>query len=363
MSEEANLSPFDLDWQQRNLAFLQRQEVERPLLACTWGSYFPLEMFPAGAASLPQGYLQPDMIRVEAFLPDYERYYRFHQEAADDVPWVAAPFLGIPWTEAILGCPVAASSETIWSEPYVQDWDQVADLAFSPDNPWVQKLREFMTVLGEYSGGRFPVGTTLMRGPSDMLAALRGHTNLALDLYDCPDKVARAAELVTDIFIHAMKAQLELATGFGGGYCSGYIFRLWAPQKCAWNQSDTAAFLSPRFYRQLILPHDQRIAQSVDYCFFHLHPPALYAADALVDVPEVSVIEVNVDYGGPTATDMIPTFAKIQQRKPLVIWGRLREEDLENILTNLSPRGLCLAPIVDSVEEAKAIKRRLERGL
>lgn len=349
-----------LDWQQRNLAFLQRQETDRPLLGCTWGSYFPLEMLPTGAASLPEGYLRPEMIEVEAFLADYERYYQFHQEAPDDIPWVAAPFIGIPWTEAILGCPIAASAETIWSEPYVQDWDQVSNLTLSPDNPWLQKLKEFTVVLGQHSGGRYAVGTTLMRGPSDMLAALRGHTNLALDLYDCPEKVEAAAQRVADVFIEAMKAQLDLATGFGGGYCSGYIFRLWAPRKCAWNQTDTAAFLSPRFYRQFILPQDARIARSLDYCFFHLHPPAIYAADALVEVPEVSVIEVNVDFGGPTATDLLPAFARILEKKPLVIWGRLREEDIDNILANLSPRGLCLAPIVDTIEEAISVSRKLE---
>ena len=348
------------DWQQRNLAFLNREEVDRPLLACTWGSYFPLEMFPTGAASLPQGYLRPEMINVEAFLPDYERYYQFHQEAPDDVPWVAAPFIGIPWTEAILGCPIAASAETIWSEPFVTDWGQLEGIHYSPENPWVQKLREFMTVLGQHSAGRYPVGTTLMRGPADILAALRGHTNLALDLYDCPDRVERAARLAADVFIGSTRAQLELATGFGGGYCSGYIFRLWSPQECAWNQADAAAFLSPRFYKQLILPQDARIAGAVPYCFFHLHPPALYASDILADVPEVSVIEVNIDHSGPTATDLIPVFARIQRKKPLVVWGRLRDEDVDNLLQSLSPRGLCLAPIVDTVEEAAGIKRKLE---
>jgi len=53
-----------------------------------------------------------------------------------------------------------------------------------------------------------------MRGPADMCSALRGGTNLALDLYDDPEKVEKVRRLVepyADVWIEVGQAQLDLA--------------------------------------------------------------------------------------------------------------------------------------------------------
>ena len=73
------------------------------------------------------------------------------------------------------------------------------ELEIKPDNPWLQKLVEFQKFLVNLSGGRFPVGNSLMRGPLDLLAALRGQENMCLDLYDCPEKMDAALDRIVDL--------------------------------------------------------------------------------------------------------------------------------------------------------------------
>jgi hypothetical protein len=59
---------------------------------------------------------------------------------------------------------------------------------FDGDDPWVRKAREFLARLTQVSAGRFPLATTLMRGISDLLAALYGSPDFIYTLLDRPNE-------------------------------------------------------------------------------------------------------------------------------------------------------------------------------
>jgi hypothetical protein len=61
----------------------------------------------------------------------------------------------------------------------------------TPANPWLAKLLEFTEGLAALSAGRFPVALALMRGPLDLLSALRGPERMVFDLFDEPQAVDR----------------------------------------------------------------------------------------------------------------------------------------------------------------------------
>ena len=344
---------------ERHRAFWQRQATDRPLLGCNIGLFVDAQ-FPRLMGAIPPGLVRPEDIRLDLFLEDCERLYQSYREAGDDYPFVAAAFVSLPWMEAIMGCPIRSSPTSFWAEPCIEDWGSWHWQPQVMENPWMQKLLELERALVEHSGGRYPVAPTLMRGPSDMLAAMRGAAQLPLDLLDSPDLTRRAIELCAKVWIEVGQAQLALVPQSDVGYMAGsHGLRTWAPDKVIWLQEDAMAVLSPDLYREFFLPVDRRIAGEFPCTAFHLHGSALWAIDELVEVPEIDVLELNLE---AAYCDVEGTFAgwkKIHAHKPLVM-VLSDEEDfwswLDRVLAEFSSAGLVIQVAAKDLEQAKEVK-------
>ena len=338
----------------RQRAFWQRQEMDRPLLGLNIG-FTVQQRFPLLMAAIPIGRVKPEDIRTDLFLADCDRLYEAHR-GLGDYPYVSAPFTGIPWLEAILGCPIMCSGTSFWAEPCVADWRGWRGPQPIWESPWARKLLELMRALVEHGRGRYPAAPTLMRGPSDLMAAMGGASQLPLLMIDEPALARRVAELCTEVWIEVGRAQLELIPESAEGYIAGdAALRAWAPEKLVWLQEDAMALLSPRLYREFILPLDRRIAASFPCTAFHLHGSALWAIDELVKEPAIAVLELNLE---DATCDLEATFAgwkKIQAHKPLVIWrmygGDFRDW-LRRVVAELPPRGLSIQVSTHDEEEA-----------
>jgi hypothetical protein len=348
----------DLAQRKRFQAFLDRERAERPLLGCTVG-FNMSEQYPAAAASLPLGLISPADIRIDPFLADCERLYELHGRLDDDFPFVAAPFIYLPWLEAIMGCPIHASETSMWAQVAVDSWDTWHWEHPSPDNPWWRKLLELTAALVEHSAGRYPVAPTLMRGPSDMLSALRGAARFPMDFYDCPDLAYSAAELCADVWIEVGKTQLALIPESDIGYIAGsHGLRAWAPERIIWLQEDAMALLSPAIFRKFILPHDRRIAAQFPYTGFHLHGSALWAIRDLVSVPELRIIELNHESARADVEGTFAGYHQIQQHKPAVVWKQFDNNSwawLDRILAELPADGLSLQLTIEDIATSHAI--------
>jgi hypothetical protein len=232
-------------------------------------------------------------------------------------------------------------------------------------NPWTQKLLELMQALLEHSRGRFQVSPTLMRGPCDILAAMRGATQLPLDLLDTPDRVVPALERCADIWRQLARAQLDLIPPSGQGYMAlDAALRTWAPDKLLWLQEDAMSLLSPTLYRKYVCPLDARLSALFPCVAFHLHGSALWAVDEVLRLPGVDVVELNLE---AAMCDVEGTFAgwrKIQQRKPLVIW-RMMSADfpswLARVARELPARGLAIQVSVGNLEDARRVQEEFRK--
>jgi len=348
---------------ERHRAFLKREPSDRPLFGCNMGLLMH-EVFPSLAKSIPAGQVTPDQIRVDLFLEECERLYQSFCELNDDYPFVGAAFIYVPWMEAIMGCPIRSSGTTMWAEPAVPDWETWHWEKPSLDrNPWALKLMELTKAVVEHSAGRYPVAPTLMRGPADMLSAMRGATRFALDFYDYPAAVRRAAELCTEVWLEVGKAQMALVPESSSGYiASGHGLRFWAPDKIIWLQEDAMALLSPRLFREFILPWDRRIASEFPYVAFHLHGSALWAVHDLVKVPELDVIELNFEAAPGGVEGIFTGWKQILEQKPLVAWGPydpLPNSWLHRVWSEFPPRGLSVQATVSTLEEGQALTAKL----
>jgi hypothetical protein len=330
------------------------RENDRPLVGFTLGSYFPLIRYPEGSKNL-DGVIGPQDVEVARFLDDTDHLYQMYEQAGGDFVFSAAPFFGLPWLEAAVGCGVVADHTTgstrsiappdFASHPVVPE--------FSESNPWVAKLLEFIPVLAERSAGRYPVGTTLMRGIADILSGLYGGGEFVLRMIDSPEEMKSVIAALTRFWVAFGRCLMEHLPLFHGGTGS-FHYALWSPGKLIWLQEDAAALLSPRMYEEFILPADRELAASFEHTVFHLHPTKFIPTKYLVET-SLSAIEMHIDSGGPSAENLAGHYRTVLARKPLYIWGDVTEADLEFVLTALPGQGLAINVVVESVEQADHI--------
>ncbi len=330
--------------------FWQAQAGSHPLIGVSLSPYFPLQSF----RGLTKGPLMPEDVHIAPFLDQMDAEFETSQKLRGRAIWAAAPFSGIPWMEAILGCPIFVGDETIWSEPLEWNWDRLHHLWPEPDNPWLQKLLAFTAALVGRADGRYAIGLTLMRGPSDIMAALMGHERFCLELYDHPSEMKQMAWECAQIWVQVANAQLALIPRWQNGCCQP-LRQVWAPGPCLETQEDAAIMLGPAVFRELLLPGIKHIASNFDYPFFHIHSGSLRACESVLEVNELAAIEVTVDVAGPTLSELLPYLAKIQKAKPLIIHGMFDAAQMVEALSRLRPEGLCLISRVSSVEEGNQL--------
>jgi len=266
----------------------------------------------------------------------------------------------LPWVEASLGCEVVAdfttgSTRSLPPEEF-RGPDQVP--RFSADNPWVRKMLEFIPALVEASKGRYPVGVTLMRGISDLLAALYGGEDFIYGMLEQPEEVRSTVERLTDYWIDFGRCLLDHLPQFHGG-TGAFFYALWCPGITIWMQEDAAALLSPQMYEQFIDAANRRIADAFEHSVIHLHLSRFIPVDYLV-ATGIDVNKLHIDKGGPTAEDLFAVHTKIIAGKPLFIYGNVSREDFDYIFKNLPQRGLAVNMVVDSVQEAHRIWEHFE---
>ena len=324
----------------RHQAFWEMAPVEAPLLRI--GRYQPLQR--RQPLPLADGSLTQEGQRLRPELLDMQRLTDMLEEPSlvvnGDLLGSVAP-TDLCWNEAIAGCPIRWRAGHVWSEPVSDHLDDLDRLRVSPDNPWLAKLVEWAGLLGARAGGRYPIGQPLLRGPIDIAAAVVGDEPLCWLMADEPAQFRRLLDRCTDLFITTATAWLAAVAPFRNGSCQ---YGIWAPGATVRTQADNAALLSPRLYREFLLPCDRRICAAFDYPLIHTHSGVLpIIVDVLLELPALRAIQAGFDYpAGPSVAELLPHLRKVSGRKPLIITGGVTREELDLMLASLSPQGLCL---------------------
>jgi hypothetical protein len=335
---------------ERHEAFLECRPVERPLISLWNSGYFPAEQFPRGTSSWRDAErLQPDDVSFLPFAPDYEDLHRVHQAQKDDFFLVGSPYWGIPWLEAILGCPVTVSATNGRAEPCLDSLKDVDRLtADIENNPWLDALLRFTQDLVKFAAGRFPVCPPLLRGAGDAASSLLGGQVFVMGMLDDPARMKTLLEHCARVRLSVLQRLHQLIPPWHGTHAAGgYPSKVWCRRTVAYYQEDCAALLNPRLFREFALPPAQQMCQAAEVNFIHLHSACLYPVDILLEDACFDILEINIDHegAGPQVPKLIPTFQKIQRAgQPLVLWGNCRDDEWALIRRELSPVGLSLQP-------------------
>ncbi len=335
-----------------------RRENERPLLGFFAGSEYPLRRYRASDSLPSDRPLVPEDFTIGPYLDDCDRLSALHEACGGDFIWSASAFWGIPWLEAALGCPVFADHATgsIHAGLPASFSGPESVPAFDDGSPWMRLASEFLDCMAGRGRGRWPVGTTRMRGIADLLSALYGGTEFILAMIERPGEVKEVCRKLTEFWIAFGKFQLARIPLFHGGVGSFY-YNLWTPPGTVWHQEDAAALLSPAFYDEFIREHDDHIARAFDGCIMHQHPTKFVPTDFYLRMPFLA-LELHIDEGGPRAEALHQAHLRILEAKPLVIWGDIPGPDLDWIFRKLPSAGLAVITVVSSPEQAGEVWRR-----
>jgi hypothetical protein len=247
--------------------------------------------------------------------------------------------------EAIVGCEIhAGAEEAMWPKPALgPNYEGIERIVPGEDNPWLTKLLALTRALVEANDGSYLVTHTLMRGPIDLLSALIGDVRMGLAFYDEPERIAEVLSLAREAFLQVARAQYAVMPSFEGGW-SPWMYCLLAPGTVIRSQSDSASQISPRMYREQILPHDRAILSAFDYSIIDLHSAGtLHLHPVLIEVEELDALSVTMDPydNAPTLDELIPIFSRILEAKSLSVYGEMTLEQLAQLKQAL-PSG-CLA--------------------
>jgi hypothetical protein len=339
----------------RYRAFWSKEPVERPMIGFSLGGWFQLKNYSALEKLRGRPRIEADQLSPEDFFPDYDRIVN-QWNIEDDLIRAVAPIPPFPWLEAMLGCSVQIGKESVWVDEGGFEYAHLGRIDFSPRNPWRLKYLEFLAALKNRYGERYPVGQPILRGVSDLIAALRGASRMVLDLYDHPGDFDRLAYLCGTLIIELVREQQVISGSLADGYIVEQL-SLWAPGPILRMQEDASALFSPDLYSQRLQEEDERQALSFPFSVIHLHTSSLFLLDRILRIDPLKCIQINKDAGDVSISEMLPFLKMVQPRgKTLLIRGKLDREDLKILRQELSPRGLYLQIVVETPDEITSLR-------
>ncbi|HCM28421.1 MAG TPA: hypothetical protein DIC34_18135 [Treponema sp.] len=344
--------------------FWDMKPVSRPMVGFDVGGWFPFQRYADLRNIQEKGFIEPEMLDARRCLPDYDAFMARCLEVDDDFIKGVCPVSAIPWMEGMLGCALQRSGQSVWAVERMASWEELSGLALSAesaDNPWFRKYIEFVRVLTERAGGRYPVGLPILRGVTDVMGALRGHTEAIIGLMEDPAEATAFAGRAAEVLIALTKAHHAATVPFRGEHFIE-AYSMWAPGPLVRMQEDATAVYSPDLYRNIVLEADRRIARAFPYSIIHLHSSSLFLLDDFLSIKEIGVFQVNRDVGEMGLPDLIPYLKRIQEEgRRIFLRGPLDKDDFELVAKNLSPIGLMVQSVVGSAEEARALSTEAAR--
>ena len=271
------------------------------------------------------------------------------------------PNLGPDVFAAYLGCPIKFAEGTTWAMPIISDWETAPPLRLNRESRWWRLTLELTEAAVQASQGRYFVGLTDLHGGMDALAALRGQQALCLDVVDHPQHVEKAMALLTPLWFDVYEALYAVARRAIPG--SSTWLGIWSPGRMYPVSCDFAGLVSPQVFERFILPDIEAQVNWLDHSIYHLDGPcALQDLDMLLELPRLNGIQWVPGAGSGSMLQWVPLLRRIQQAGKIVHFS-VSFEEVEPLLSELSPNGLMLSTSSPSESAAKSLLRTAAQAI
>jgi len=345
---------FKEDWEQaraRIEAWWQGELIDRPLIQVTAPR-------PGERRLPPPRDLQQQWLDVDYVVAATEERMRLTYYGGEALP-IFYPNLGPDVFAAYLGCELEFGDETSWSVPLLRNWRDLAGVHFDRSNRWWQLTIRLLEAAGQALGGCCLLGLTDIHSGGDLLAALRDPQALAMDLLDFPEQVRMAMKLVNGLYIPVYEGQLEVIRRYFPG--STTWLGVWSPGRYYPTSCDFICMISNSMLREFFLPGLLAEIDYLDHSLFHLDGPgALRHLDTLLGIGKLGGIQWVPGANTGPMLQWLPVLKRVQAAGKLLHLS-VEPEEVEPLLGELAPEGLCLQTVVGSEAEARDLLRLAAR--
>ncbi len=238
---------------------------------------------------------------AERMVARYHQFCRTHEFLGEAFPNLPIDF-GPGSLAAYLGCDIGFNEDTTWFIPCLDDWEDVPDFCFDPENAWFKKHIELARACRELAGDDFYVDMPDLMENIDVLSSLRGAQDFMVDLAIDPDEIKRRVGQITDLYYDYYDRFYDIVKDENGG--NAYtVFQVWGPGRTVKLQCDSSAMIGPDMFRDTILDSLKEQASHADQVLYHLDgKECIRHMDALMEVDGIDALQWTPGDAGPDGT-------------------------------------------------------------
>jgi len=265
---------------------------------------------------------------------------------------------------AFFGSEPIFKKNTVWYPSVIDNWETWKWNFNQKINKHWNQILEISKFLIEQDDEMYFVGNPELGAAGDVLSLMRGMDNLAIDLIEHPLEIKNAINILSDTWIslHEQIFQLTKGINSNGGVLAW--LGLWAPGRHDQLACDFSSILSQKMFKDFFVEEIKKEGDWCEYATYHLDgPDALNNhLDILLEIEQIDNIEWTPGIGcPPTLTpNYISIYKKIQSSGKR-IYLLAKPEEIEPLLSELSPKGLFINTYVNSEDEANILIKKVER--
>ncbi len=264
---------------------------------------------------------------------------------------------------AFLGAKPSFSVTDVWYTPTMPDLDGAPPFRLDENNPWFRKQMAIIEHGVTHADGRFLVCLPDLFENVDVLAALRGTSEILVDMALCPDAVKRRIIEINAVFFDVFDRIHDLIRDEHDGN-SVSVFDVWAPGRTTKIQVDLGAMFSAEMFGNLVLPGLVEQCRRLDYVMFHLDgSQCLQHLDHVLSIENLKALEWTPDPGEPGGGDpkWYDLYRRIKKAGIAVqaIW--ITPDEVDPLLEAVGPEGMFLQIRVPTETDARRLLDRCRK--
>jgi len=291
---------FKSDWAEtrdRFSAWWAHKKADRPLLSfwtyreCSLENPLIVEPF----ADVSERYLYTEKMLAHQF----ERLCT-QKPMAEAYPALSLD-LGAGSLALYLGSEPDFHSDTLWFLPAMDSLPSDGNIPFNADSRWFKQHIEMFEMGKEIAAST----DALLCIPDlvehvDVLASLRGTTELFHDFYEYPDLVKAANKSLNMHYKTIYDAFNKYCMEEDTGWNAFTIFSIYGPGRTGKVQCDVSAMISPDMFREFALEPLREQCKWLDNSLFHLDgPECICHVPALMEIEELNAIQWTHGHSNP----------------------------------------------------------------
>ncbi len=289
--------------------------------------------------NLPEELKWKDMVdkyqTPERIVARYRQFCETHEFLGESFPNLNVDF-GPGSLAAYLGCDIGFNEDTVWFKHFLEDWEDLPDLKFDPDNEWFKKHIALVEECRKLADGDFYVDMPDLMENIDVLASMRGAQDILYDIIDEPEEIARRVDQVTKLYFDYYDRFYDLVKDADGGN-SWTVFQIWGPGRTIKVQCDCSAMLGPDDFREYIQPSLIEQTKHADHALYHLDgKECIRHMDALMEIDGIDALQWTPGDAGPDGT--LPEWDVIYDKAIAAgksLWVKVYSGEFEDWIKNV----------------------------